>query len=255
MTQQDRLPPRNFTTSLRASLKATFSPATAQLLQEAVKPDPNFGVIASILKADPALATAILTLVNSPYYGQTSKISDLQRAAIILGNNEILRIALSLSLQKNLNSTLENNGFDTFANWRIIVWAALGAELVARRLCPREAETAYICALVKDLSLLLYAATNPEDMRPLLARPDFVNTGPSFMCWQEYLPTDHCALTAELLAEWNFPAHMVAAITAHHDLEHLFDHPPLTQAVIFGTRWAEVEFRTDRTASRSCTSC
>lgn len=245
MTKQDRLSPRGFATSLRASLKATFSPATAQLLQEAVKPDPNFGIIASILKADPALATAILSLVNSPYYGQTSKISDLQRAAIILGNNEILRIALSLSLQKNLNATLEKNGFDTFANWRIIIWAALGAELVARRLCPRDAETAYICALVKDLSLLLYAATYPDDIRPLLNRPDFVNTGPSFMCWQDFLPEDHCALTAELLAEWNFPAHMVGAITAHHDLEHIFDHPPLTQAVIFGTRWAEVEFRSD----------
>jgi hypothetical protein len=38
---------------------------------------------------------------------------------------------------------------------------------------------------------------------------------------------------------------MIAAITAHHDLEHVFDHPPLTQAVILGTRWAEAEFRTD----------
>jgi diguanylate cyclase (GGDEF)-like protein len=245
MQQQDRLPPRNFATSLRASLKATFSPATTQLLQESVKPDPNFGVIASILKADPALATAILSLVNSPYYGQTSKISDLQRAAIILGNNEILRIALSLSLHKNLNVTLEKSGFDTFANWRVIIWSALGAELIARRLSPREAETAYICALVKDLSLLLYAASYPEHMRQQLAQPDFVNTGPSFMCSQDYLPADHCELTAELLTEWNFPPHMIAAITAHHDLEHVFDHPPLTQAVILGTRWAEVEFRTD----------
>ena len=245
MQQPDRLHPRTIATSLRASLKATFSPATAQLLQEAVKPDPNFGVIASILKADPALATAILSLVNSPYYGQASKISDLQRAAIILGNNEILRIALSLSLQKNLNATLEKHGFDTFANWRVLIWAALGAELVARRLAPREAETAYICALVKDLSLLLYAASYPERMLPGLAQPDFVNTGPSFMACQDCLPEDHSALTAELLEQWNFPPHMIAAITAHHDLEHVFDHPPLTQAVIFGTRWAEVEFRTD----------
>jgi len=116
MQHQDRILPRNFATSLRASLKATFSPATAQLLQEAVKPEPNFGVIASILKVDPALATAILSLVNSPYYGQTSKVSDLQRAAFILGNNEILRIALSLSLQKNLNVILEKSGFDTYDN-------------------------------------------------------------------------------------------------------------------------------------------
>lgn len=245
MPIQDRLPPRNLATSLRASLKATFSPATAQLLQEAVKPEPNFGVIASILKLDPALATAILTLVNSPYYGQTSKISDLQRAAIILGDNEILRIALSLSLQKNLNSILEKNGFDTFANWRIIIWAALGAELIARRLAPGEEDAAYLCALVKDLSLLLYAATFPEHLLPGLRQPDFVNTGPTFMAWQDHLPEDHCALTAELLTQWNFPEHMIAAITAHHDLEHVFDHPPLTQAVILGTRWAEAEFRAD----------
>ena len=245
MHVQDRLHTRNFATSLRASLKATFSPATAQLLQEAVKPESNFGVIASILKADPALATAILSLVNSPYYGQSGKISDLQRAAIILGNNEILRIALSLSLQKNLNTSLEKSGFDTFANWRVIIWAALGAELIAKRLCVREAEAAYVCALVKDLSLLLYAATFPEDMHPQTTRPDFVNTGPSFMSVQELLPTDHCALTAELLTEWNFPPHMIAAITAHHDLENVFDHPPMTQAVILGTRWAEVEFRSD----------
>ena len=241
----DRLPPRNLATSLRSSLKATFSPATAQLLQEAVKPEPDFSVIASILKLDPALATAILTLVNSPYYGQTCKISDLQRAAIILGDNEILRIALSLSLQKNLNSILEKNGFDTFANWRIIIWAALGAELIARRLAPGEEDAAYLCALVKDLSLLLYAATFPEHLLPGLKQPDFVNTGPTFMSWQDHLPEDHSALTAELLKQWNFPEHMVAAITAHHDLEHVFDHPPLTQAVILGTRWAEAEFRTD----------
>ncbi len=245
MPNVDRLPPRNFATSLRASLKATFSPATAQLLQEAVKPEPDFGVIASILKLDPALATAILTLVNSPYYGQTSKISDLQRAAIILGDNEILRIALSLSLQKNLNSILEKNGFDTFANWRIIIWAAQGAELIARRLAPGEEEAAYLCALVKDLSLLLYAATFPEHMQADLKQPDFVNTGPTFMSWQDHLPGDHSTLTAELLTQWNFPEHMIAAITAHHDLEHVFDHPPLTQAVILGTRWAEAEFRTD----------
>ena len=245
MPNQDRLPPRNLATSLRASLKATFSPATAQLLQEAVKSEPNFGIIASILRLDPALATAILSLVNSPYYGQTSKISDVQRAAIILGDNEILRIALSLSLQKNLNSILEKNGFDTFANWRIIIWAALGAQLIAQRLAPEEAETAYICALVKDLSLLLYAANFPEHLLPHLKRPDFVNTGPTFMSWQEHLPEDHSTLTAELLTQWNFPEPMIAAITAHHDLEHVFDYPPLTQAVILGTRWAEAEFRTD----------
>jgi len=65
------------------------------------------------------------------------------------------------------------------------------------------------------------------------------------MAWQEHLPEDHSNLTAELLEQWNFPEPMIAAISAHHDLEHVFDYPPLTQAVILGTRWAEAEFRSD----------
>ena len=245
MPTKDRLSPRNIGTSLRASLKATFSPATAQLLQEAVSQEPDFNVIASILKLDPALATAILSLVNSPFYGQPGKISDLQRAAIILGNNEILRIALSLSLQNNLHAILEKNGFDTYANWRVIIWAALGAELVAERLAPQDKDAAYICALIKDLSLLLYAATFPEHVLPQIQSPDFINTGPSFLSWQTHIPADHSILTAELLSDWNFPDSMISAITAHHDLEHVLEYPALHQSVIFGTRWAEVEFRSD----------
>lgn len=245
MPPKDSTEQPNFAASLRKSLKATFSPATAQLLQEAVSAQPDFGVIASILKLDPALATAILSLVNSPFYGQSGKISDLQRAAIILGNNEILRIALSLSLQNSLTSVLDKNGFDAFANWRIIVWSAIGSELLAETLAPEEKETAYICALVKDLSLLLYAATYPERLLPNLQQPDFVRTGHVFAEWHEFLPEEHAALTAELLEEWHFPEDMITAIVNHHDLDHVYDYPPLTQAVIFGTRWAEVEFRSD----------
>lgn len=245
MTHKNRPVPSDFATSLRETLKAAFSPATTQLLQEAVSSEPNFETIAAIIKLDPALAAAILALVNSPFYGQSGKITNLQRAALILGNNEILRIALSLCLQRNLSTILDAHGFDAFANWRVIIWSAIGAELIAETIAPADKETAYVCALVKDLSLLLYAATFPEQLRPHVRQPDFVRTGPALMSWQNFFPGEHTALTAELLETWHFPRPMIAAITSHHDMDRLFDHPPLTQAVILGTRWAEVEFRDD----------
>lgn len=240
----DRLPLIAIGTSLRDTLKATFSLATNRLLHEMATPEPDLAVIASILKLDPALATSVLALVNSPHYGQTSKITNLQRAAFVLGNNEILRIALSLSLQKSLSSVLEKHGFDAFANWRVIIWAAIGAELVAESICPAEKDTAYLCALIKDLSLLLYAATYPDELRAALKYPDFVRTDSIFLSWPD-AARHHESLTADLLRDWRFPSNIVAAIANHHDLEHLRDHPPLTQAVILGTRWAEVEFRDD----------
>ena len=240
----DRLPLIAVGTSLRDTLKATFSPATNRLLHEMANPEPDLAVIASILKLDPALTTSVLALVNSPHYGQSVKITNLQRAALVLGNNEILRIALSLSLQKSLSSVLEKHGFDAFANWRVIIWAAIGAELMAETLCPKEKDTAYLCALVKDLSLLLYAAAYPDELRSALKYPDFVRTDSTFLSWPDSA-RHHESLTADLLRDWRFPAGMIAAIAAHHDLEQLRAYPPLTQAVILGTRWAEVEFRDD----------
>ncbi|GAB1409060.1 HDOD domain-containing protein [Desulfovibrionales bacterium] len=232
-------------TSLRETLKAVFSPATTQLLQEAVSIEPNFKSIANIIKLDPALSATILALANSPFYGQSGKITNVQRAALILGNNELLRIALSLCLQRNLSAILDAHGFDAFANWRVIVWSAIGAELIAEAIAPEEKETAYLCALLKDLSLLMYAATFPEQLRPHMRQPDFVRTSQALTSWQDMFPQRHAELTADLLHSWHLPRPMLKTITAHHDIDRLFDYSPLTQAVILATRWAEVEFRDD----------
>lgn len=235
----------DLTASLRGTLKAVFSPATTQLLQEAVNAEPNFKNIANIIKLDPALSAAVLALANSPFYGQSGKITNVQRAALILGNNELLRIALSLCLQRNLSAVLSAHGFDAFANWRVIVWSAIGAELIAETLAPEEKETAYVCALLKDLSLLMYAATFPEQLRPHVRQPDFVRTSQALTSWQDMFPQRHAELTADLLHSWHLPRPMLETITAHHDIDRLFDYSPLTQSVILATRWAEVEFRDD----------
>lgn len=242
----DRLPLTAVVASLRDTLKATFSPATTRLLNEVASPEPDAAVIASIIKLDPALTASILALVNSPHYGQSAKITNLQRAVLILGNNEILRIALSLCLQKSLGSVLDKLGFDAFANWRVIIWSAIGAELVAETLCPQQKDAAYLCALIKDLSILLFAATYPDELRSNLKYPDFVRTNTALLSWQDS-EHGHESLTADLLRDWSFPPTMIEAIATHHDLEQIETYPPLAQAVILGTRWAEVEFRDDPT--------
>lgn len=244
MCAADRQPATERIASLRDSLKAALSPATPQLLQEALRPDPDFLAIAAILKLDPALAAAILGLVNSPHYGQTEKISNLHRAAFILGNNEILRIALSLCIQQSLSTLLTQQGFDAFANWRVLIWSAIGAEMLATQLAPNEAEAAYICTLVKDLALLVYAANFPEALRNVVGLQDFVRANPIlFRDGPDSM--EHAEMTALFLREWNFPPALINAVTAHHDVEHLFEQPPLTQAVILATFWAEAEFRDD----------
>jgi diguanylate cyclase (GGDEF)-like protein len=231
--------------SLRQCMKITFPAVTLQLLEEAVKPAPDFEVLAKILGMDPVLTATVLTLANSPYYGSAQKVTDLGRAATILGAREILKIALSISYQKNLSEVFERRGMDFFANWRLIIWSAIAAELLAERICPESADQAYLAALLKDISLLL--TTCDESAQSPGVRPGQPLTA--------YAPgqiemeraawgADHCQLTVRLLEDWRIPLANEECVLNHHEFDRVEEFGPLTQCIILATRWSELELAT-----------
>jgi diguanylate cyclase (GGDEF)-like protein len=228
--------------SLRQCMTVTFPPVMLQLLEEAVSPNPDFEVLARILGMDPVLTATVLTLANSPYYGSAQKVTDLRRAATILGTREILKIALSVTYQKHLREAFHKHNIDFYANWRLTIWSAIAAELLAERLCPEFSDQAYLLALLKDISLLLMICTEPDR---------FANTPPG-QAITAYVPgqfdqerdiwgADHCRLTTQVLEDWSVPLFEADSIDNHHDFEGLDQHPPLTQSVILATRWSETE--------------
>jgi len=228
--------------TLRECMQLTFPPVMLQLLEEAVKPTPDFDVLARIMALDPVLTATVLTLANSPYYGSAQKVTDLQRAATILGTREILKIALSVTYQKHLSVALTKRGIDFYANWRIIIWAAIASELLAERLCPEASDQVYLSALLKDISLLLMACHNPDHFTAEQSSPPLtaLTTGQierEHSLWA----ANHCQLTKQLLEAWNIPLHHPDGIEHHHDMEGIDNHALPTQCVILATRWAELE--------------
>ncbi|MBZ4684376.1 MAG: diguanylate cyclase with sensor [Desulfomicrobiaceae bacterium] len=220
--------------ALRESLRASFSPVAAKLLAIIVDPTADAKAVADTLRADPALAGTVLALVNSPAYGQTQRIADLHRAVVVLGRQELLRIALAVSLHRSLGVVLLEHGFDPNLAWRTIVWGALAAEAMAQHAHPSLVQEAYLATLLKDLAVLILTVAG---RLPKGAPADLVGPG---------LPEaiEHHALTAELLEFWNLPRPVIEAVQHHHDLAGVLEHPPLTQLVILATAWAEAEFRT-----------
>lgn len=220
--------------SLTRSLQRSFPQALATLLQEALRPLPDFDRIAQIIKLDPALTANVLSLVNSPFYGLSQKVLDLKRAAVILGTREILKIILSISLVETAHSEKKNRDL-ALRNWRATIWSALAAQTLAEHHCPEKADLAYLSALLKDLSLLL-----PETDRASMNNDPGVLAG-----GQEAAPPEHACLSCDLLHERDLPREMLDAILHHHDLDGLKEHAPLTQYVILGTSWAEMELPPD----------
>ncbi len=228
--------------SLRQCMKITFPPVMLQLLEEAVKPTPDFTVIATILGFDPVLTATVLALANSPYYGAGQKVTDLNRAATILGTKEILKIALSITYQKHLHEAFEKRGIDFYANWRLIIWSAIAAELLAERLCRDQMDQAYLIALLKDISLLMLVCTDSctfscENHGPVLVAMQPGQTGKEHALWN----TGHGDLTAQLLADWKIDIPRADCLKHHHEFERLDEFDPLTQCIILATRWSEME--------------
>ncbi|MDP3426089.1 MAG: HDOD domain-containing protein, partial [Humidesulfovibrio sp.] len=222
--------------------KISLSPVMLRLMQEAVKSEPDFAVMAETIRLDPALATTVLNLVNSAFYGLPQKVTDLHRAVSVLGSRELLKVAVAMSLQKDLEHGFPDCEYDFFPDWRLIVWSAIAAELLAARLCPRQADQAYLCALLKDVSLLFLRCAAKE----LLANPDqrdriTVLDRDQLISEEERWGMHHGALSQMLLTRWGIPADMCESIRAHHAMDALSEQSPLTQAVILATQWSEME--------------
>ena len=175
--------------ALRESLRASFSPVAAKLLAIIVDPQADAAAVADTLRADPALAGTVLALVNSPVYGQPQRIVDLRRAVVVLGRQELLRIALTIFLHRSLGVILLEHGFDPNLVWRTIVWGALAAEAMAQHAHPSLVQEAYLATLLKDLAVPILTVAGPL---PKGAPADLLGPGlPQAM--------EHPALTARPL--------------------------------------------------------
>jgi diguanylate cyclase (GGDEF)-like protein len=222
--------------------KISLSPVMLRLMQEAVKPEPDFSVMAETIRLDPALATTVLNLVNSAFYGLPQKVTDLHRAVSVLGSRELLKVAVAMSLQKDLEHGFPDCEYDFFPDWRLIVWSAIAAELLAARLCPRQADQAYLCALLKDVSLLFLRCAAKELLPDPDQRDRITVLGKGQLEYEEeHWGMHHGALSQMLLTRWGIPADMCACIRSHHAMDSLSEQSPLTQAVILATQWSEME--------------
>ena len=161
----------------------------------------------TILK-DFSLTNKILRLVNSAFYRQAGggSISTVSRAVIVLGIDAIRNIAITVllleHLQNKANSTLLKEAF-LRANL-----AGLLARDLSKKLVPREAEEAFICALFHGLGRLLAQYYFPEEVEEIRKLMIQKNCSEEIAVWQ-VLGTSFEGLGIGIARSWGFPVSIV----------------------------------------------
>lgn len=79
-----------------------------RLVQEVMKTETDYEIVADIIKNDVGLSYKILKLANSAYFGVRRKISSVRHAVVFLGANELKKWATYISLaEMNGNNSAE----------------------------------------------------------------------------------------------------------------------------------------------------
>ena len=200
--------------SLLADIKLPSPPAIAVRILEAVKKEEtSFNELSKIINADPALASRILRVANSPMYALPSKVDSIQRALTVIGCNALKNIALSFVIANEMRAQSEDTfDFDYF--WKRSVTAAVSAELIAA-LIGIKSDDIFVTGLLQDIGIAIMYLSKPEDYIKVLEGKK--ESGLSVVAAEnEVFGIDHQKIGIEVLRHWGIPNNIYEPVGSHH---------------------------------------
>lgn len=185
-----------------------------KVLQTFRQDNPDLDLLAREIAGDQALATRVLRLANSPFYGLQTKVGSLQDAITVLGFRNVRAAVAGIAVLRCFaRSPCAGFNLDTFQRHGMA--AALAARAIARQAQLPE-ELAFSAGLVHDIGVLALLTAFPEPMAEVLAyatRHDCALREAE----REVLGIDHASVGDALLRHWHFPEEICLAVLGHHD--------------------------------------
>lgn len=168
------------------------------------------GDISKVLSSDQAMASKVLKLVNSSFYGLSGTVSTISRAVVILGVAAIRNLALGLSVARIMTRGQAGDLQGRF--WAHSLAAAAAAETLARAGGYPDPEEAYIAGLLHDIGHLVFLMALPEEFLDLMNG----DLDQLQVREKEVMGLGHAQAGQKLLKHWKLPRHLEQAVRFHH---------------------------------------
>ena len=186
-----------------------------KFMDEIADPDSDMVRVGEIISKDVAMATKVLQLVNSAFFGMTQHISSVSHAASILGLNTIKGLVIITQAFNALDAL--GNDFDMEGLWEhSFKTAALAARIAALESDEKRIQDhAYIAGLLHDVGKLVLATRLTDQYQRFQT---IYNAGELSLTDAEceVFGCSHAEVGAYLLNIWGFPNPVVEALAFHH---------------------------------------
>lgn len=172
--------------------------------------------IAAVIGQDPALATRILMVANSPMYASSRQIDTISRAVTILGTKQIRDLILSASAAKVFKG-IPNDVISVEDFWHHSLYCALLARALAEMSKRVNAETMFTAGLLHDIGhLVMFNRVPEQSAAAILLTIQGDADRDLFDAEREVLGFTHCDVGASLAERWHLPEVLMVCIAYHH---------------------------------------
>ncbi len=209
---------------LQAIRQTAFVPsmpaAATRFIDVCMREDPEFDDLVDILSTDAGMASEILRLANSPFFGVTRRICSLKQALTLLGLVKVRSLVMGRYLVQEIDK-LECPALNHTFYWRRSITCATLAARFSEAGGDDLQEEAFICGLLADIGVVVLAGAVP-DRYETIAREYEPLQGERWVARElHHLGISHAMVSGLILHDWKMPAAIVEAVRCHHENVHL----------------------------------
>ncbi len=168
-----------------------------------------------VIGSDQALASRILRLANSAFYGFQREIVSLSHAVVLLGFDTVRSIVLAATVFNTVTDGGAASAFDRREFWRHAVATASGARMVARSLRMVDPEVAFLGGLLHDIGKVVldrfFYRRYAEAARLAASLPCLIREAEMTL-----FGVDHAEVGSWLAERWHLPPAFIEPVAFHH---------------------------------------
>jgi putative nucleotidyltransferase with HDIG domain len=193
----------------------TLPSVATKVMQILENPRSSATDVERIIMLDQSLASRILKLVNSAYYGFPRRIGTISQSVVILGFVTVKNLVLSISVADFFFMEGQNKLFNRAELWRHSVGTAVAGRVLARKARFPQLEEAFMAGLLHDIGKVALNHYFPEEFAEVLALVETEGIS-MFEAEREVLGISHAVVGRWIADRWNLPPLLVEVINYHH---------------------------------------
>ena len=209
---------------LQAIRQTAFVPsmpaAAARFIEMCMREEPEFDDLVDVLSADAGMASEILRLANSPFFGVTQRICSLKQALMLLGLVKVRSLVMGRYLVQAMDK-LECPALNHTHFWRRSITCATLAARFSEAGGEELQEEAFICGLLADIGVVVLAGAVPDRYETIAREYEPLHSDRWVARELHHVGISHATVSALILHDWQLPAAIVEAVRCHHDNLHV----------------------------------